>query len=132
MTNKSKAKGTAAETAVVNYLKNEWGLSYVERRALGGSEDRGDIAGLPGVVLEVKDAVKHSMKAWKSETLTEMENDGADICALIVKVPRKGVGEWDAWVPFWTMHIPREHCKFWVRMPFGDFVNYLKGEGFIS
>ena len=39
---KSKQKGTFAETAIVEYLKQFW--SNVERRALSGSNDKGDIA----------------------------------------------------------------------------------------
>jgi hypothetical protein len=49
---KSKQKGTMAETAVVQYLKQFW--PNVERRALQGSKDTGDIAGIPNVVIEIK------------------------------------------------------------------------------
>jgi hypothetical protein len=54
---KSKQKGTAAETAVVNWLVSK-GRKHVERRSLNGVNDRGDIAGVPGVVLEVKNCAK--------------------------------------------------------------------------
>ena len=49
---RSKAKGTAAETAVVRFLRAV-GFTQAERRTLGGTQDRGDIAGVPGVVIEV-------------------------------------------------------------------------------
>lgn len=42
----SKRKGTSFETAVVGYLRDEHGLP-VERRALRGTRDCGDITGLP-------------------------------------------------------------------------------------
>lgn len=138
MTNKSKDKGTRAETAVVKYLRADWGLSLVERRALSGELDRGDIAGIPGVVLEIKDAVKHNTPKWREETLREIDNDGADIGALVIKVPRKTPKDWDAWVPFWMIHCqedmihPGDHYRFWVRMTLADFMGYLKGEGFIA
>ncbi len=40
---KSKQKGTAAETAVVKYLKAN-GFPKAERRALQGNLDKGDIS----------------------------------------------------------------------------------------
>jgi hypothetical protein len=49
--NKSKIKGTAYETAVVRHL-NDNGFPYAERRALAGNLDKGDIAGIPSVVME--------------------------------------------------------------------------------
>ena len=45
----SKSKGTAWETAIVRFLKDR-GWPNAERRALGGANDRGDIAGVVGVV----------------------------------------------------------------------------------
>lgn len=51
---KSKAKGTAAESAVVKYLR-EQGWPSAERRALNGASDRGDIAGVVGTVICVLD-----------------------------------------------------------------------------
>lgn len=138
MTNKSKAKGTAAETAVVKYLREEWGQRLVERRALSGENDRGDIAGIPGVVIEVKDAVDPRLPKWKEETLKEMDNDGADLCALVVKRVRKNVSLWDCHVPFRLIHChesqahPNNHLDFWVRMELCEFVSYLMGEGYIA
>ena len=46
---KSKQKGTSAETAVVNYLKDKWKIP-AERRALTGALDKGDISGIFDVV----------------------------------------------------------------------------------
>jgi len=47
----ARAKGTAWETAIVGYLRGR-GAPHAERRALNGSNDRGDIAGIPGLVIE--------------------------------------------------------------------------------
>lgn len=52
MTNPSKARGTAAETAVVRYLRRWW--PNVERRALAGNADKGDLTGIPGVTILVR------------------------------------------------------------------------------
>ena len=63
MANPSKAKGTAWETAVVDYLRAN-GHPHAERRALSGNTDRGDIAGVPGVVIECKNAKTMALAAW--------------------------------------------------------------------
>lgn len=96
---KAKQKGTAAETAVVNWLKGK-GRKHVERRSLNGSSDRGDIAGLPGVVIEVKNHARMELSAWVSELEVEMLNDKADTGTVIHK--KKGttdVGQWYATMP---------------------------------
>lgn len=74
----SKRKGTAWETACVQFLRAE-GAVQAERRALGGTNDRGDIAGLPGVVVECKSAARIDLAGWLDEAETERRNDGAEI-----------------------------------------------------
>ena len=54
---RSKARGTAWETAIVDYLRTV-GAIHAERRALNGAKARGALAGLPGVVVEAKSAAK--------------------------------------------------------------------------
>lgn len=96
---KSKQKGTAAETAVVNWLKSK-GRKHVERRALHGTNDRGDIAGIPGVVLEIKNHARMELSQWLSELEVEILNDKADTGVVIHK--KKGttdVGKWYATMP---------------------------------
>lgn len=78
---RSKQKGTAWETAIVRYL-TEHGFPHTERRALTGSQDRGDIAGVPGWVLEAKNCGRDALGGWIDEALTEQANDGADYCAV--------------------------------------------------
>lgn len=94
---KSRATGTQAETAVVRYLQNWWPAA--ERRALSGNKDKGDVAGIPGVVVEVKAAVTQLIGPWQRETLKEQENAGAVRCMLVVKRPYKPVSQWDAYIP---------------------------------
>lgn len=84
----ARAKGTAAETAVANYLKYCW--PYAERRALCGSVDRGDITGTPGLVWEVKAGSTLCIPQWLRETETERVNAKADFGLLVIKP--KGVG----------------------------------------
>lgn len=95
---KSKAKGTTAEREVVRYLQEWWPAA--ERRALSGNKDKGDVAGIPNVVVEVKAAVTPQLAGWCRETWTEMENAGATTCVLVVKRPHKNVKHWDAYVPY--------------------------------
>jgi len=117
---RSKQKGTTAEREVVNYLKQWWPAA--ERRALSGNKDKGDVAGIPGVVVEVKAAATPQQAAWTRETWTEMENAGATCCVLVVKRPRKNVARWDAYVPYvllpWDSgdHEGEKESDLWARM----------------
>jgi uncharacterized OB-fold protein len=82
--NRSKQRGTAWETSIVNYLK-ENGAPYAERRALNGNADRGDVAGIPGVVLEAKAAARIDLAGWVTEAEQERVNDGAKVAAVWIK-----------------------------------------------
>lgn len=93
---KPKAKGTTAETAVVRYLQTWWPAA--ERRALSGNQDKGDVAGIPGVCIEVKAAKTQLIGPWQRETLTEMGHANAGVCLLVVKRPYKSVSQWDAYL----------------------------------
>ena len=97
MANPAKAKGTAAETAIVNYLR-ENGRPHVERRALNGALDKGDIAGIPGVVIEVKDHKVSSLSfpAYVDEATAERDNANADIGFAWVK--RRGTTDPAKWI----------------------------------
>lgn len=97
--NPSKQKGTAAETAVVGYLQTH-GFPYAERRTLAGSSDRGDIAGIPGVVLEVKNCARMELAGWVDEAATEAGNADVDVYAVVHKRRRKGnPGDWFVTLP---------------------------------
>lgn len=85
----SRKKGTAAESALVEYLRSR-GFVHVERRALRGARDCGDIAGIPGVVLEVKSAARVDLAGWVNEARVEALNDNAPVWFVVAKAPRKG------------------------------------------
>lgn len=90
-----KKKGTWFETATAKYLDENLDC-HVERRALGGVKDRGDIAGVVTafgvtVVVECKNCAKYEIPKWLGEAEAERVNDGADIAVVVAK--RKGVGE---------------------------------------
>lgn len=95
---KSRAKGTLAESALVNFLRGH-GHPYAERRALRGNCDCGDVAGIPGVVIEVKNAARLDLAGWVKEAAAEAENDGAAVWFVVAKAKGVGVdraGEWFA------------------------------------
>jgi hypothetical protein len=51
----------------------------VERRALTGAVDRGDITGLPGVVVQCKASARVDLSGWLRETMQQVANDQAAI-----------------------------------------------------
>lgn len=77
----SKKKGSAWESAICLYLAGN-GFPHVERRVLTGSLDRGDIAGIPGVVIEAKNCKTVTLGAWIDEAAVEAVNDRADFAAV--------------------------------------------------
>jgi len=84
----SNPKGTRFETALVRYLASWW--PHVERRARNGAKDRGDIAGLIGVVVEAKAARAMDLAGWVDEAEVERVNDGASVA--VVWHHRRGKG----------------------------------------
>lgn len=90
MVNRSRAKGTAYETEIVNYLRSK-GWVHAERRALGGSNDRGDITGIVGVCIECKAAKTHDLPGWLNQLEQETANSGADIGLLFIR--RRGTSD---------------------------------------
>jgi hypothetical protein len=97
---KSKQKGTLAETAVADYLKQTF--PAVERRALQGKLDTGDIAGVPGCVVEVKNQRSYKIHEWMKETEIERINAKEELGVLVIKPNGVGVSrvaDWWAVVP---------------------------------
>lgn len=88
---RSKDIGTRWETAVVNYL-NEQGFD-VERRALAGVNDKGDIAGLAGWTLECKAVKQFQPGEWMKEAEREALNAGTPYYAVVAKRRQKGVAD---------------------------------------
>lgn len=78
MVNKSGRIGTAWESKIVEALVAR-GWRYAERRRLAGSADRGDIAGIPGIVIEAKSCRRIEVAAWVDEANVERDNDHADL-----------------------------------------------------
>jgi len=96
MTNRPRQKGTAAESAVAGWLRDN-GFPHAERRALAGVIDKGDITGTPGVCWEIKSHNRLAIPEWLRELDVESANSGAGVGLLVVKPKGIGatrVGDW--------------------------------------
>lgn len=97
LVNRSRIKGTFAETGVADYLHDN-GWPYAERRALAGAFDKGDITGTPGLAWEVKYAgAGLRMAEWMGETQAEKFNCRADHGILVIKPAGRGLKRIDDW-----------------------------------
>lgn len=112
MANPQKAKGSGAERGVVEYLRAH-GFPHAERRLAGSSKDRGDIAGVPGVVIEVKNCERTNLAGWLAEAAVEQANDRADYGVVLHK--RRGKSDVAQW---------------YVTLPAGQFVHLLRQAGY--
>lgn len=96
---KNKVAGQWAEKLTVEYLQQR-GYHQAERRRLEGVLDRGDVAGVPRTVVEVKNEKSISLAGYLKELAVEMDNAGASRGAVVVR--KRGTtdpGEWYAVVP---------------------------------
>lgn len=84
----SRRKGAAHERNLVTWLRAR-GRPHIERRLAGTPEDRGDLTGWPGVVVEAKSCARLELAAWIDQLEDAIDQAGADTGAVIVK--RKGV-----------------------------------------
>lgn len=108
MSNPSKAKGTAVETAIVRYLRAN-GFPFADRQPLRGGRDQGDITACPGIIIEAKTSKRTGptglpseqlLATWLDQTELERVNAGAAVGLLVVK--RHGTtdpGRWHCWWP---------------------------------
>lgn len=93
-------KGRSAENEMVAFLK-ERGFPMAERRRLSGNRDLGDIAGVPGLILDVKSRrhmdLAAAMDDLRKKIKVAKEDDlNATVRAVVFKRPRCAVGSWYA------------------------------------
>lgn len=95
--NRSKQKGTAFETAVTKYMKSYF--PNVERRALQGAHDTGDIAGISihgkPLVIECKNTKTLNITEHLKELEREQQNAHTKWGVLIQHAPRVGFDNQD-------------------------------------
>lgn len=89
--NKPKARGTSFESAIVRYLRKRLDDDRIERRALHGNYDLGDIYGLRAHgyegIIEAKNFKSYGpadLAKWREQTVTERGNADADFALLVV------------------------------------------------
>lgn len=92
----AKNAGTRFATQIAGWMAAALDDDRIERRALTGANDRGDITGVrtirgARVVLECKDRARLDLAGWWRETEIEAGNDDASIYAIVHK--RHGVGD---------------------------------------
>ena len=87
-------KGPWFEKQVVEYLCRAFGSDAIERRVQGGTNDRGDVAGLywhgRPFVLEVKNRTAITPAQWFRELRDECGNADTDMGAVVFHRPKVG------------------------------------------
>lgn len=99
MPNANQDKGKRAERAVVAASRLR-GFARAERSKAGRFHDDGDIAHMPGLVVQVKDVASKSWGPWFSDLTNQVFNAGADHGVLVVK--RRGVADAGQWLAVMT------------------------------
>lgn len=146
MANPSKKRGTAFESSVVRYMREALGDDRIERRALHGTQDMGDIYGIRAhgwdVIAECKahkDVTPALVAEWREQTLRERENADAGAAILVVSVYRASVGRSEVHVTLRDLarialpvavcdgHMETADGK-WVRMTLEEACALIKGE----
>lgn len=130
----NRRRGADAERAVVAWLRaNGW--EDARRYLAGDGRQPGDIDGVPGVVIEVKDVSSSAWPTWRAQVLAEA---GGRV-PVVVRRTRgvTDVGQWEAetTVDTWwslpgggrgtAMPCKRTECV-WVRLPFGELMEALR------
>ena len=143
---KPKALGTEWETAVVRYTKSQLGDERIERRALHGARDMGDIHGLfahgYSGIIECKrdrDMGAAALAEYQRQTLDERENADADFALLVCKNFNHGTGEAFCWVTLRDLAriaLPLMVCdgwldradETWVCLPYSTACALMRGD----
>lgn len=89
-TRTAKAKGRAFENSIVAYLTRA-GWPYTERRRLAGSRDKGDISGIPAIMIEAKAAKSYDLPGWMREVDEQTGHAKASIGVLWMKLVGKSM-----------------------------------------
>ena len=88
-------KGPWMEARTVDYLNQAFETDTIERRVMGGTNDRGDVSGVyfggRPFVIEVKNRTNVTPAAWFKELADECGNADTDVGAVVFHRP--GIGE---------------------------------------
>jgi hypothetical protein len=100
-----RAKGNAAEVAVVNWLR-EHGYPDARRYLAGDGRQPGDIDGVPALCIDVKNQQRHAIGEW----LRQAEREARSNLPVVVVKPR---GETDP-------------GKWWAVLRFEDLIGLIE------
>lgn len=143
MTNRPRAIGTAAETAVVRAARAN-GFPWADRTALHGRLDVGDVVLGPGVIVEVKggEAARHAtdrdVEHWLDEVAVERTNARAAVAFLVVQRANVGLVNASRWWAYWRLGwIADLDARQWlyardmpVRCLLGEALTMLRAAGY--
>ena len=89
-------RGPLFEKQVVTYLCRAFDTTTIERRVMGGKNDRGDVAGLfwhgRPFVLEIKNRTAVTPAQWFKELADECGNADTDMGAVVFHRKGRGAG----------------------------------------
>jgi hypothetical protein len=97
----ARDKGTRAETAVVNYLRDRLSpwlpeiAAQIDRHPLKGGADMGDIRGLPKVAIQVKNTKRIDLAGALDSARVQATHADAEVYAAWIK--RRGTSNPDRW-----------------------------------
>lgn len=109
----AKKAGSDWESKIVDALVAR-GWVHAERRRLAGAKDRGDIAGIPGIVIEAKNTASYNLAGAVKEAQAEARNDSSGVF---------GVSHGVAWI---KQHGKTSAEDGYVVMTGDTFMNLLK------
>ena len=111
MTNKPKAIGTTFERMTRDWLRERLDDDRIDRRALHGNHDMGDLYGIHAHGAEgIVECKAHRtvtpaiVEGWQRQTETERGNADADFALLVIKTPNVG-----------AKHFGRTRCRCTLR-----------------
>jgi hypothetical protein len=141
----NRRKGLDAERAVARYLRTV-GFPQAERAVrtgfnAGGRKvaDPGDIAGIPGVVIQVKNTAREDIAGWMEEVAEQSFKSDAAMGILVQRRSGKSdPARWWAWLMVSElMDLPRSSGEYMgasatrpVRMELGHLVPLLIAAGY--
>jgi hypothetical protein len=135
----NRRRGSTAELAVAKYLRTV-GFPGAERAVRTGyrtpthtSQDPGDIAGIPGLVISIKDAQVERLTSWLTEVRL-MTANGGELGLLIHK--RRGHANPAAW---WCWLLEADYAQLLggtsdaqhpIRVQLGHLIPHLHTAGY--
>lgn len=83
-------KGPKFEADIVGWFKDN-GWPFAHRLGQQGRYDKGDVGGIPGVCLQLKNQVRMELGSWVKDAEEQCGNAAAEVFAVVHK--RKGKGD---------------------------------------